>query len=356
MEKKVIFVTNSLSGGGAERVMSIISNHLCNNNYTVKIILLQKKDIAYDFNDKVELICRENIKPRDILGQIKFIRNVMKKNKGALFVSFFTHQNLYTILASIGVRVKVLVSERNDPYTSFPKKIGFIIRNALYKSHFCNEIVCQTKGAAKYYKDAINRDCPIIPNPLKEDLPEAFIGERKKNVVAVGRLNAQKNYRLLVDAFREFSKTHPDYTLEIYGDGYLKDKIQGYLERNNLDDRIHLCGFCKDVHSRIIDAGMYVMSSDFEGLSNAMLEALALGLPVISTDHPPGGAREYIRNFENGILTPVKDVEEMTKAMCFMADNPEKAKEMGINALKLRQELSTNTICQKWKDVFDGLL
>lgn len=120
----------------------------------------------------------------------------------------------------------------------------------------------------------------------------------------MGRFNPQKNYKLLIDAFAQFSKSYPDYTLEIYGDGALRQTMEKYIAKIGLTEKIILCGFCKNVHERIKDAGMYVMSSDFEGLSNAMLEAMALGLPVISTDHPPGGARAYITSYENGILTP----------------------------------------------------
>ena len=98
------------------------------------------------------------------------------------------------------------------------------------------------------------------------------------------------------------------------------------------------------------------MSSDFEGLSNAMLEALAIGLPVVTTDHPPGGARAYITNYENGILTPVGDIDAMAKAMCYVAEHHEKAQEMGQKASRIREELSSDNICEKWKKVFDDIL
>ncbi|MDE6767472.1 MAG: glycosyltransferase, partial [Eubacterium sp.] len=187
-------------------------------------------------------------------------------------------------------------------------------------------------------------------------LPQPYTGQRKKTVVAVGRISPQKNYRLLFDAFAKFSEIHPNYKLEIYGDGESKDAVKNYIAKLGLADKVELCGFCKNVHERILDAGMYVMSSDFEGLSNAMLEALAIGLPVISTDHPPGGARAYITSYENGILTPVRDVDAMTKAMCYMAENAEKAQEMGQKAALVREALSEDTICKKWQTVFEDIL
>ncbi|MCH5320254.1 MAG: glycosyltransferase [Eubacterium sp.] len=359
MSKKVYFITNTLTGGGAERVMSILSNYLVEKDYEINFILLQSGEIVYDMSDKVKFHIRTNIVQKDMKAQIKFIRSFMKKEPDALFISFFTHQNLFTILASIGTRAKVLVSERNDPGNSFtPKltKIGNIARNILYKNRHVKKIIFQTQGAADYFCNKIKKKGTVIANPLKDGLPEPYTLERKKTAVAVGRFNPQKNYVLLINAFAEFSKKHPDYKLEIYGDGSLRKSIESYISKLGLEDKIELCGFCKNVHERIIDAGMYVMSSNFEGLSNAMLEALALGLPVISTDHPPGGARAYIKSYENGILTPVGDALEMTKAMCYMAENPEKASEMGMKASQIRDELSTDNICKKWKSVFDGIL
>lgn len=358
MKKTVFFVTNALSGGGAERVMSILSNYLVKRNYQIEFILLNGSEVVYPLDPFVKITVRPDVKDKDTVAQIKYLHKIMKKNSGALFVSFFTHQNLYTILASFGTGIKVLVSERNDPANSFTQKIqkiGDFARKILYRASVCKKIIFQTQGAADYFPDKIKSKGIVIPNPLKDGLPEPCTGERKKTVVAVGRFNPQKNYRLLIDAFAQFSKPHPDYKLEIYGDGGLRKTMENYIDKLGLTDKIELCGFCKDVHQRIADAGMYVMSSDFEGLSNAMLEAMALGLPVISTDHPPGGARAYIKSYENGILTPVGDVDAMAKAMCYMAENPQKAKEMGLKASSVRQELSMDSICKKWKKVFDEI-
>lgn len=359
MSKTIFFITNELSGGGAERVMSNLANYLIKRDYNIKFILLNGNEIVYPLDKAIEIIIRPDVQARDTLAQIQFIRKYMKKNKNALFVSFFTHQNLYTILASVATKAKVLVSERNDPANTFTRKlqkIGDFSRKILYKNKHCKKIVFQTQGASDYFEERIAKKGVVIANPLKNGLPHPYTGQRKKTVVAVGRISPQKNYRLLFDAFAKFSEIHPDYKLEIYGNGASKDAVKKYIAKLNLTDKVELCGFCKNVHERILDAGMYVMSSDFEGLSNAMLEALAIGLPVISTDHPPGGARAYITSYENGILTPVRDVDAMTKAMCYMTENTEKAQEMGQKAALVREALSEDTICKKWQTVFDDIL
>ncbi len=359
MSKTIFFITNALSGGGAERVMSNLANYLTNKGYTIKFILLNGDTVVYPLDSSVEIIVRTDKNGRDTLAQIKFIRQYMKQNKDALFVSFFTHQNIYTILASIGIRARVLVSERNDPNNSFApnlKKIMDPLRKILYKNHHCKKVIFQTSGAADYFSKKIKNKGLVIPNPLKKEHIPAYYGDRKNTVVAVGRLNSQKNYPLLLKAFNKFSQHHPQYKLEIYGDGVLRPKMEDFINRNDLADKVELCGFCQNVHERIIDAGMYVMSSDFEGLSNALIEAMALGLPVISTDHPPGGAREYITDYDNGILTPVGDIDALADAMCYVAEHPDKAKEMAKNAAAVRDKLSFDDICKKWQAVFDSIL
>lgn len=356
MNKTVVFVTNALSGGGAERVMSNLANYLVSLGYKIKFLLLNGSETVYPLDKSVEIIVRDHKKEKDIKGQIKFIRKHMKKNKNAVFVSFFTHQNLYTIIASVGLNVSVLVSERNHPLASCNGKFSSKIRKFLYSSCWCKKIIFQTEGAAEYFSGKIIDKSDIIPNPLKEGLPEPFTGERKHTVVSFGRFEPQKNYALLVKAFAKFVKNHSDYTLELYGKGHLENDLKTLAKELGIENKVIFHGFCPTVHEKIIDAGMFVIPSNFEGLSNSMIEALAIGLPVISTDHPPGGARSYITNYENGILTPIKNVDAMANAMCYMADNPDEAAKMGLKASSLRNELSSENICAKWKNEFDQLL
>lgn len=358
-KKEIVFIINSLSGGGAERVISILSNYLVKNNYDVTLLMTRGGECVYEIDGAVKKVIRTDYKPKDVLDQIKYTRSFYKSHPDALFVSFLRRQNLYSLIATLGTKTKIVFSERNNcdksTFTDFISRLEFDALSFLGSTKHCRKIIFQTRGAADCYPAGARKKGVVIANPLKENIPEPFTGERKKNIVAVGRLTGQKNYRLLVDAFSIFYKNHTDYTLQIYGEGALKKAIQNHIDELNLNGKVQLCGFCENVHERIIDAGMYVMSSDYEGLSNAMLEAMALGLPTISTDHPPGGAKAYIKSYENGILTPVGDAEKMAEAMCFMADNPEKAAEMGKNAAKIRTVLSTEEICRQWKNVFDEL-
>lgn len=349
--EKVFFVTNALSGGGAERVMTVIANYLVEKGYEVGFLLLGEANNQYSLNEKIQIHVFQKKKKGDALGQIQFIRKHMVTHPQAVFVSFYTHQNMYTILASMGLRVRVIVSERNDPRESVHGKILHYAREKLYASPLCSHIVFQTKGARDYFPKKIQKKSSIIANPIVANLPEPFIGTRKKTVVSFGRLEAQKNYSMLINAFARFRELYPDYKLILYGKGSLEAELRNQSKELGISNSVEFAGFQKNIHDLILDAGMFVLPSDYEGLSNSMLEAMAIGLPVICTDCPPGGAREYISHGINGLLVPIKDVDKMYEALCQMASNTSVANSMGRCAAKVRYDLETNKICNRWEEV-----
>jgi len=223
------------------------------------------------------------------------------------------------------------------------------LRKIAYKRP--NGFVFQTPDAQKYFNKKIQNRSRIILNPLTEKLPEPYVGERDNRVVAVGRLEPQKNYRFLLDAFAEFIKIHPEYILEIYGDG--EQNIQAVIEEKQLQDKVILKGFSKTVLEDIKSAGMYVMSSKYEGLPNALMEAMALGLPCISTDCPCGGPRLLIRDKENGLLVPLNNVESLVTAMQYVAENKENASQMAEKATKLKEIANLEAITNQWMEYID---
>ena len=165
----------------------------------------------------------------------------------------------------------------------------------------------------------------------------------------MGRLNQQKNYPLLLEAFQEFSKKHGDYVLEIYGKGPLEQKVRDQINHLALEDRVVMKGFCANVHEAIREAAFFVMSSDFEGMPNALMEAMALGMPCICTDCPCGGPRMLIRDGENGLLVGVGQTDELAQAMCRLAEEPELAEELGRQATLLRERAGVSAITDQWQ-------
>ena len=250
-------------------------------------------------------------------------------------------------------KIPLVVSERNDPSIDPASNVKRLLRNVLYCRP--NWFVFQTPDAKRYFSKKIQDRSNIVLNPLSGSIPDCWLGEREKRIVSVGRLNNQKNFPLLIEAFLLFHKKHPDYILEIYGDGMLEDKLKSYISDCQLEEFVFLKGFIKDVHDRIKKAAMFVMSSDFEGLPNALIEAMALGLPSISTDCPCGGPRMLIKDGVNGRLVSVNNVNELCDAMLFCAEE-EHAEKLSIESRKIRDIVSREKIVSEWEALIHHII
>jgi glycosyltransferase involved in cell wall biosynthesis len=194
----------------------------------------------------------------------------------------------------------------------------------------------------------------VILNPLQDDLPVPNFEHRTKTVVNFCRLHSQKNLSLLIRAFKLFHAEHDDYQLVIYGDGEERDALNALISELELNGCVEMRPFSPTVLKSISTAEIFVSSSNYEGLSNSVIEAMALGLPCVVTDCPIYGARMIIDSYKNGILVPVKDERRMANALSFFADNPERADQIGRRAADVRQLLNPSAICKEWQAVIDA--
>ncbi|PWX16158.1 hypothetical protein CYK66_10205 [Clostridium perfringens] len=172
----------------------------------------------------------------------------------------------------------------------------------------------------------------------------------------MGRLHKQKNQKLLIDAFSRIADEFFDYSLEIYGDGELRPELQRQIQSYNLEKRIFLKGTRKNIHSSIYDASLFILSSDYEGLPNALIEAMALGIPCISTDCKPGGAREIINDNEDGLIVKINDAEALSYAIKYVLENSDFADKLSKNALKNISRFDSKVIYNNWSDYMKKLL
>lgn len=345
-QKKITFVTNHLYGGGSERVLVTLANKFSELGFDVSIIAFNAKK-RYPINENI--MVTEIGDSTSLLKQSSRIRRFIKQLKPNTIVSFEYFVNLATIIAARNTKAKVIISERNDPKRAGAGFGKDQLRNWLYKH--CDILVCQTPDAKAYFPEVIQHHTIVIPNPIKEGLPDPYKGPRKHTVVNFCRLNEQKNLKLLIDAFAEFHKKFSDYNLIIYGDGPEKEKVEQYIFFRNLNDAVSLKPNTSNVHKLVSDCSMFVSSSDYEGLSNSMLEAMAIGLPTICTDCPCGGARMIIQNGVNGLLVPVNNQQEMTKAMESIADNKAFAFSLSLEGTKVREVLSLIKIVAEWEKI-----
>lgn len=354
---KIAFVIGNLYGGGAERVASILANRLNSDGHEVYIIVIASDKVIYDISPNVKIIkCIKTSKVKGLgfVNRVYSIRKELKRISPDVCISFTVGVNIYSVLSNIGLRNKLILAERNDPRFDPASRLGKLLRKLLYVH--ADGFVFQTDGERAYFSKSIQCRSVIIPNPLNPDIPEPFIGEKEKKFVAIGRLFPQKRMDLAIDAFAEVFKKITDFTFEIYGDGPLFNEINEHIETIGMKGRIILCGSHKDIYERIKKAYGFILSSDYEGISNAMLEAMALGIPTISTDYPSGGARAFIDNKVNGLLVPVGSKEELVKAIEFLIDNPEEAAIISRNSIEIRDNISMDLIIGKWTDYIQKMI
>ncbi len=349
---KVSFIIASMVANGAERVMSLLVNDAVAKGVEVELMLLSNNTVDYKLDERVKVyFLGENLpngRIRASYGRFSNLRKRIKEFKPDVVVSFLTVCNIYAYFATRGLGVPVILSERNDPVRGCTGKLQRLARNISYS--LSNGIIFQTEEARSCFHKRIRKKATVIPNPVKEGLPVADIENREKIVVAAGRLTEQKNYPMMLKAFSVFNRKQPEYKLHIYGDGEMKDSLQEYAQKLGLEQQVEFKGLVQDLHNRMVRAGMFVLSSDYEGISNSLLESLSMGVPCISTDCPCGGSSYLIKNGENGLLVPVGNAEKLAEAMIKVAESDEYAMKLGSAARKIREVHSAEVIIKRYFD------
>lgn len=346
--RDIIFVSNALANGGAARVLSLLANQYAVDGHKVGVLVFRPYDAEFSLNSQ---IVKEYGPPggghSGKLKRIRWIREVVKRNPSSRIIAFEYFVNMQTLIACIGLRNRVIVSERNDPArvgSGFPTDSA---RAWLYRA--ADVLVCQTDEAAAYFPDKINTR--VILNPIRPDLPDPIQSARRPVVVTFCRLEKQKNLGMLIRAFAVFHEKYPDYSLEIYGDGNERAALASLVASLALQASVSIFPARGDIHEVVKDCAMFVLPSDYEGLSNSMLEAMALGLPTICTDCPCGGARTVLDDGVNGLLIPTGDENALVQAMQKLASNARLAEDLGEHAAEIRNRLSLDTVAREWMGV-----
>ena len=349
----IVFVPH-LTDGGAERVLSELITYW--HKAGVKIVLAEVEpkmfDNSYPMPDGIEIIkAKTYTNPlMRYAGIIRFMIRTMRRYPDATVIAFSKLVLLKLALAMPFVSNKIVLSERNDPYTLPTQKYKRIIRDWAFKK--ADACVFQTPGAMGYFPDKVQKKGVIIPNPINPMMPDPYEGPRENTIVAAGRLAPQKNFPMLIDAFALVHAKLPEYRLIIYGRGELEQSLRQKARDLGLEGCVDFPGFSDNLYEDIKKSALYASSSDFEGISNSMLEALALGLPSVVTDCPAGGARMVIRDHENGILVPVGDASAMGKAMIEVLSDPTLSQKLHREAQRVRDEYPIEKVAKRWMELF----
>lgn len=345
---KITFILGSMGRGGAERVISILSREYAQKGWETEIILLLSGNVEYDLHETTKVFdfsAGGGSRIKKLPYWLKNIRKHIKSGKPDVVLSFAARINIIVQAACFGLNQKIIVSERNDPKCDGRSIFVKCLTKLLYPLADC--VVFQTKRAASYFNGLKNN--VIIPNPIEVAIYAKE--EKQPKIVNVGRLTPQKNQKMLIDAFSKIYKEHPEYSLEIYGEGELRETLQTQINSLRLEKNVLLMGNKKNIHECICDAQMFVLSSDYEGLSNALLEAMMMGLPCISTNC--AGSDEVIEDGVNGLLVPVGDIDALAEALERLVIDEKLRDDMSKNVKESVKSFNGSEVITKWKNVID---
>ena len=293
---KILFFIGHLNSGGAERVVSLLSNKLFDKGFDIEILTYYDRKINYSINNNIKItkVVLET-KSSNIIKNMSWLKKYFNNNAD-LIISFLAPFNMLALLTK--GNTPIIVADRNDPNKIPNNKLLRLLRNKIYKK--ANYVVVQTNNNKNYFNYLNN--VIVINNPINigNNVGKAINTQKENKIVSVARLMPQKNQLLLIEVFNEVLKEHKDYKLIIYGEGPERSNLENKINELKLNDSVLLPGNDNDVINKILDAKVFVLPSNYEGMPNSLIEAMCIGLPVISTK--VSGANELIKDKENGLL------------------------------------------------------
>ena len=408
--KSIAFHLNCLEQGGAERVVSNLADAFAAEGYKVYIATEWYGENEFSVDERVERV-HVGLKPEDegknraakFLLRIKYLKQFMKEKKPDVLVAFAQRANYRALMACPGTGVPVVISVRTDPVGHYDALTDRIQIPMLFPR--AAGAVFQTSGQRSFFRPYLQDNSTIILNPVNPKYIGRKSGEKENSVVQSARLVDFKNQAMLLDAFFMVHERHPEYILRIYGpdsgDG-TKEALEKKIAEHGASSYIFLMGGSDSLEEELIKGRIYAFSSDWEGLPNALIEAMALGLPVAATDCPCGGPAEIIRSAvpegpvpethfsypgtydnysgrgaklnlsnreelagkawpegnreldgENGILVPVANPEAMAEAILSLIEDPELAERLGRAAAGIAERVNARAVFARWRDYLE---
>ncbi len=344
--KKILFAITGLGGGGSERVVSVWASQLAQRGYDVGVFTYARKEGEYALGPNVKrFTITENIKDYLAMSYIKryrLMRKTVKEFSPDVVIGFLPRMQIWMAAATVGLKVKRIDTVRNSPWNFYNGAFTKQLWKLCFKTG--DLTILQSEDQKPFFSKSVQKKCVIVPNPLNEDYEQkgkTEFSEKATRFVAAGRLSEQKNFPLLIKAFAKACEYNPDITLDIYGKGRdeYAAKLQSLIDELGMSGRVCLCGRTDNMHGALMEHDAFVMSSDFEGMPNALAEAMAVGLVCISTDCRTG-PRDLITDGENGFLVPVGDVDAMAESIKKVADmDAQTIKRIGVEVRRYVTDL-----------------
>lgn len=390
---RISFVTANLGSGGAERVISLLANQFCLRGHEVEIIFFRDRLVFYELDERVKVVisgeeCHSDAMWRKML----WLRKYIKTTKPDVVIPFRVSVYCTTILSLFGSNIPIVASERIDPH--IPDSYWTVLRKLLLP--FVKHLVVQTSYIKSYYPKFIQKKTSVIPNPVREeafenprmdsrvqsskrkradsydnsghdfchnsskqtsltDLVAPKIQSSKQNrIISVARLAPQKNQKMMIEAFAKVADEFPDWQLVIFGEGPLRSSLELLVKSLQLDGRVLLPGRTEHVIDELRKSKVFCFSSDYEGMSNSMLEAVCVGLPIITTK--VSGTEDIITDGENGFIVPVNDEDAMVQSLRVLMADGQLMKEMGERNRQKAHLFSIDGIYAQWEKLIQSVV
>ncbi len=361
--KKLLFAIPSNTSGGAERVMTSVVNYAASQGYEVSFVNFDTDSSFYPISTKVSVIKlgigfdgKSGLKkvllaPYIEARRLSAAKKLLKSEKPDVVIAFLKTAEMLFGMAAIQLGIPFISSIRNE-YTAYKGTLNMFRKWAYPKAKL---IICQSEQVQSSLLSEIKCNTVVLPNPIAPDAVNSnnYLGKvRSKRIISVGRLCSQKNFELLIRAMSCVYQEHPEfqeYAVDIYGQGEDSDKLNKLIEEIGVSDLIKLRGVVPNALAANNNAALYVMASDFEGFPNTLIEAMANGIPAISTDFPSGIARELIgANDERGILVEVGNEEQLKNAIVSVLQNANQAEERAQKAFENSKQFELDAVCSRW--------
>lgn len=348
---KIDFYISSLSGGGAEHVLTNLASDFANKSHDVCIASYEKRPQFYVVNQKVKINKYDNNKKGKIKGLIADFfatRKQLKERKADVAISFLSRCNLMLILAGLFSKTKIIVCDRNNLLRKYPK---YVFKASCFLYRFADAVCVQTNEIKAFYPEYLQKKMYVLENPLDFDEMqkqcEGDIIEKENTILSVGRLEKQKDFVTLIKAFSEIAGKYPEWSLKIFGKGNRRDELEGLIKELNLENRAFLCGVTNKPFLEMKKAKVFVLSSFYEGFPNVLCEAMHAGSACVATSCECGPG-DLINDGENGYLVEVGNIQSMKEKMEYLINNDETRKLFGENAKKSVERLELSAICEEW--------
>lgn len=364
-KNKYLFIIPNNVPGGAERVMSILSNELSKREYDIVYVTFDSESNFYNLNNDVRQI-RMNlgtekynkfekilILPFLEIKRYKKLNSILKSERPKCVISFMFMTNIISYFSCKKNKIPLILSERNDP-TKYGK-IKRLIMKSVYSK--VQGFVCQSNKMKKYAeKEYRLKNVVVIPNPLSKNQIDTITIKKENKIINVGRLIPQKNQKFLIETFSKLDSKFNDYKLYIYGEGPLRKELENYVKELDLESRVFLPGVKKDVLKLNRDSKLFILTSNWEGYPNVLVEAMANGICSISSKFPSGSVEDIIKNGVNGFCFEPNDINNLKKIIEDLLSSDEKINRISKEGKKIFDEINVDKITDKWLNYIDSVI